>query len=101
MPFVDGWKETECPAEVSVNDFYAAVFVKGENLTKDWLSKAVKGAYYNGGNEIVSTIGDIYEYENGVISIDINFAFTYSEGNTVKFDVDGIQSAWMSLIKAN
>lgn len=101
MPFVDGWKETECPAEVSVNDFYAAVFVKGENLTKDWLSKAVKGAYYNGGNEIVSTIGDIYEYENGVISIDINFAFMYSEGNTVKFDVDGVQSAWMSLIKAN
>lgn len=101
MPFVDGWDEKECPVEVGANDFYASITVKGENLTTDWLSKAVKGAYYNGGNEIESTISNITDYENGTFSVDINFAFVYGEGDRAKFEVDGVQSAWMSLIKAN
>lgn len=101
MPFVDGWDEKNCPVEVGANDFYASLVVKGENLTTDWLTKAIKGAYYNGGNEIESTIGDIIDYEDGRFGTDINFAFPYGEGDRVKFEVDGVQSAWMNLVKDN
>lgn len=101
MPFVDGWDEKNCPVEVGENNFYASLVVKGENLTTDWLAKVVKGAYYNGGNEIESTNGEIIDYEDGKFGVDINFAFAYGEGDSVKFEVDGVQSAWMTLIKAN
>lgn len=101
MPFVNGWEQANCPVEVGVNNFFASIVVKGENLTTDWLSKVVKGAYYNGGNEIESTIGDIIDYEDGNFGFDINFASVYGEGDTVKFEIDGVQSAWMPLIKAN
>lgn len=101
MGFVNGWDQERCPAEVSANDFYATVFVKGENLTKDWLSKAVKGAYYNNSEEIETTNGDIYDFEGGIIAVDINFSAVFGEGDSVKFEIDGVQSAWMSLYKAN
>lgn len=101
MPFVNGWENESCPVEVSANDFYATVFVKGENLTKDWLTKAVKGAYYNNSAEIATTNGDIYDYEGGIIAVDINFSAVFGEGDTAKFEVDGVQSAWMTLHKAN
>ena len=101
MPFVNGWDETNCPVEVGENDFYATVVVKGENLTTDWLSRAVKGAYYNGGNEIESTTGEIIDYEDGKFGFDINFSFVFASNETVKFEVDGVQSAWMTMIKAN
>ena len=101
MPFVDGWDEKQCPVEVGQNDFYASLVVKGENLTIDWLSKVVKGAYYNGGNVIDSTIANITDYEDGNFGFDINFAFVYGEGDSVKFEIDGVQSAWMPIIKAN
>lgn len=101
VPFVNGWEQANCPVEVSASDFYATVFVKGENLTKDWLTNAVKGAYYNNSVEIETTIGDIYDYEGGIIAVDINFSAVFGEGDTAKFEVDGVQSAWMSLYKAN
>lgn len=102
MPFVSGWDEQDCPVEVNgAIDFYATIVVKGENLTTDWLSKVVKGAYYNGGNEIETTIGDIIDYGDGRFSVDINFNMPFDEGRTVKFEVDGVQSAWMPMIKAN
>lgn len=101
VPFVDGWDQKNCPVEGGVNDFYTTITVKGENLTTDWLSKAVKGAYYNGGNAIESTTGEIYDYGDGTFGFDINFAFPYGVGDTAKFEIDGVQSAWMSLIKAN
>lgn len=101
VPFVDGWDQKNCPVEVSANDYYATLSVKGENLTTDWLSKAVKGAYHNGGNEIESTISNITDYENGTFSVDINFASVYGEGDTAKFEIDGVQSAWMNIVKAN
>ena len=101
MSFINGWEQANCPVEVSAADFYATVFVKGENLTKDWLIKAVKGAYYNNSEEIVTTIGDIYDYEGGIIAVDINFSAVFGVGDTVKFEVDGVQSAWMPLQKAN
>ena len=101
MPFVNGWEQANCPVEVSAADFYATVFVKGENLTKDWLTKAVKGAYYNNSGEIETTIGDIQDYEGGMIAVDINFSSVFGEGDTAKFEVDGVQSAWIPLYKAN
>ena len=101
MPFVNGWEQANCPVEVSAADFYATVFVKGVNLTKDWLTNAVKGAYYNNSVDIESTIGDIYDYEGGIIAVDINFSAVFGEGDTAKFEVDGVQSAWMPLQKAN
>lgn len=101
MPFVAGWNEKDCPVEVSENNFYATLTVKGENLTTDWLSHAVKGAYYNGGNQIETTNGDIVDYEDGKFAVDINFAFVFGEGDMAKFEVDGVQSAWIPMIKAN
>ena len=101
MPFVDGWDEHNCPVEVSENNFYATLVVKGENLTIDWLSKVVKGAYYNGGNKIESTTGEINDYEDGKFVFDINFAFAFASNESVKFEVDGVQSAWMTMIKSN
>ena len=101
VAFVNGWKQETCPVEVSENDFYASVFVKGENLTKDWLAKAVKGAYYNNSSEIATTNGDIVDYGEGIIAFDINFSAVFGEGDTVKFEIDGVQSAWMPLYKAN
>lgn len=101
VAFVNGWEQANCPVEVSAADFYATVFVKGENLTKDWLTKAVKGAYYNNSEGIETTIGDIYDYEGGIIAVDINFSAVFGEGDTVKFEVDGVQSAWMPMYKAN
>ena len=101
VPFVSGWEQEQCLAEVSENDFYVTIYVKGENLTTDWLSNAVKGAYYNGGNEIETTIGDIYDYEDGVICVDINFNAVFGEGDTVKFEVDGVQSALTPMIKSS
>ena len=101
VSFANGWKQESCPVEVSVNGFYATVFVKGENLTKDWLTNAVKGAYYNNSEEIETTIGDIYDYEGGIIAVDINFSAVFGEGDTVKFEVDGVQSSWMPMYKAN
>lgn len=101
VPFVDGWEQGSCSAEVSANDFYVTIYVKGENLTKDWLTNAVKGAYYNNSGEIGTTIGDIYDYEGGIICVDINFSAVFGEGDTAKFDVDGVISAWMPIHKAN
>ena len=101
VPFVDGWDQGNCPVEVSATDFYATITVKGENLTTEWLSNAVKGAYYNGGNEIETTIGYIADYGDGKFDVDINFAFVLGEGDRAKFEVDGVQSAWMPMIKAN
>ena len=101
VPFVNGWEQANCPVEVSAADFYATLFLKGENLTKEWLTNAVKGAYYNNSVEIETTIGDIYDYEGGIIAVDINFSAVFGEGDTAKFEVDGVQSAWMSLQKAN
>ena len=101
VPFVDGWDQGNCPVEVSATDFYATIIVKGENLTTDWLTNAVKGAYYNGGNEIEGTVGSIADYGDDKFGIDINFAYVYGDGDTVMFEVDGVQSAWMSMIKAN
>ena len=100
MSFVNGWEQANCPVEVSAADFYATVFVKGENLTKDWLTKAVKGAYYNNSGVIETTIGDIYEYEGGIIAVDINFSAVFGEGDTAKFEIDGVESAWMPLYKS-
>lgn len=101
VPFVDGWDQENCPVEVGENDFYATLVVKGENLTIDWLSKAVKGGYYNGGNEIESTISNITDYEDGKFGFDVNFAFVYGQGDTVKFEIDGVTSAWMVTSKSN
>ena len=101
MAFVDGWDQKNCPVEVGANDFYATLTVKGENLTSDWLAKAVKGGYYNGGNVIESTIDNIIDYEDGRFGVDIIFAYVYGEGDTVQFEIDGVQSAWMPMIKAN
>lgn len=101
MPFVDGWDQENCPVEVNDNNFYAVVIVKGENLTKDWLTNIVKGGYYNGGNELETTIGDITDYENGSFGIEIYFSHVYGEGDTVRFVIDGITSAWMNATKSN
>ena len=101
VPFVDGWDQENCPVEVSDNSFYAVITVKGENLTTDWLSQAVKGGYYNGGNVIESTIGNITDYEDGKFGVDINFAYVYGEGDTVMFEIDGVKSAWMTTSKSN
>ena len=101
MPFVDGWDQENCPVEVGVNDFYAVIIVKGENLTKDWLSQAEKGGYYNGGNVIESTIGDITDYEDGTFGVDIYFSHVYGEGDTVQFEIEGGESAWMATTKSN
>ena len=101
VPFVDGWDQENCPVEVSANSFYAVIIVKGENLTKDWLTNAVKGGYYNGGNVIESTIGEIIDYGNGEFGIDIIFAHVYGEGDTVQFEIDGVKSAWMNTSKSN
>ena len=101
VPFVDGWDQKNCPVEVEVGDFYATVLFKGENLTVDWLSHAVKGAYRDNSDIIETTIGDIVDYEDGRFSVDIYFNAVFEEGETVKFEVDGVQSAWMSLYKAN
>lgn len=101
MPFVDGWDEKQCPVEVGENNFYATLVVKGENLSTDWLSKAVKGGYYNGGDVIEGTTGEIIDYGNGQFGVDINYAFAYGEGDSVKFEVDGVQSAWMPIHRAN
>ena len=101
VPFVDGWDQINCPVEVGENDFYATIIVNGENLTTDWLAKVVKGAYFNGGNVFEGTTGDITDYGDGRFAFDINFAFAYGEGDSVKFEVDGVQSAWMPMIKAN
>ena len=101
MPFVDGWNQENCPVEVGENNFYATLVVKGENLSTDWLSKAVKGGYYNGGNVIEGTIGEIQDYGNGQIGVDINYAFSYAIGDKVQFEIDGIKSAWMNTSKAN
>ena len=101
VPFVDGWDQENCPVEVGVNDFYAVIIVKGENLTKDWLSQAEKGGYYNGGNVIESTIGDITDYEDGTFGVDIYFSHVYGEGDTVQFEIEGVKSAWMTTTKSN
>lgn len=101
VPFVEGWDQENCPVEVGENDFYATIVVKGENLTIDWLTNAVKGGYYNGGDVIESTIGEVNDYGNGKFGVDVVFAFSYGEGDRVKFEVDGVQSAWMTMIKAN
>ena len=101
VPFVDGWDQKDCPVEVGENNFYATIAVKGENLTADWLSKVVKGGYYNGGNEIEGTAGEISDYGDGKFGVDINFAFAYGEGDTVQFEIDGIKSAWMTTSKSN
>ena len=101
VPFVDGWDQGNCPVEVGENDFYATLIVNGENLTTDWLAKVVKGAYYNGGDAIDSTNGEVIDYGDGKFGFDINFAFPYGEGDSVQFEIDGIKSAWMTLQKAN
>ena len=101
MPFDNGWEQERCPAEVSAADFYTTLFFKGENLTEEWLNNAVKGAYRNNGDEIITTNGDIVDYGEGIIGVDINYNAVFNEGETVKFEVDGVQSAWMLLYKAN
>ena len=101
MPFVNGWDQENCPVEVGEKDFYATLTVKGENLTSDWLTKAVKGGYYNGGDVIGGTVGNIIDYEDGRFGFDIIYAFSYAVGDTVQFEIDGVQSAWMPMIKAN
>lgn len=101
MPFVDGWDQENCPVEVGENNFYATLVVKGENLSKDWLSKAVKGGYYNGGDVIEGTTGEITDHDNGKFGVDINYAFTYAVGDSVQFEIDGIKSAWMNTSKSN
>ena len=101
MPFVDGWDQKNCPVEVGENNFYASITVKGENLTTDWLSKAVKGGYYNGGDVIEGTVGNITDDEDGAFSFDIIYAFPYGEGDSVQFEIDGIKSAWMTTTKSN
>ena len=101
VPFVDGWDQKNCPVEVGENNFYATLVVKGENLTTDWLSKAVKGGYYNGGDVIEGTFGNIADYDVDTFGFDIIYAFPYGEGDRVQFEIDGIKSAWMTLQKAN
>ena len=101
MSFVNGWVQERCPAEVSAADFYTTLFFKGENLTTEWLNNAVKGAYRNNGDEIMTTNGDIADYGEGIIAVDINFNAVFNEGETVKFEADGVQSAWIPLYKAN
>ena len=101
VPFVDGWDQKNCPVEVGANDFYASLTVKGENLTIDWLTKAVKGGYYNGGNVIEGTAGNIADYGNGEFGVDINYANEYGEGDMVQFEIDGVKSAWMTTSKSN
>ena len=101
VPFVDGWDQKNCPVEVGENNFYASITVKGENLTTDWLSKAVKGGYYNGGDVIEGTVGNITDDEDGAFSFDIIYAFPYGEGDSVQFEIDGIKSAWMTTTKSN
>ena len=101
VPFVDGWDEERCPVEASEVDFYATIFFKGDNLTKEWLTQAIKGAYHNGGSENEATLGDIYIYDDGVIAVDFNFNFPFGEGESVQFDIAGVKSAWMPMYKAN
>ena len=101
VPFVDGWNQENCPVEVGENDFYATIAVKGENLTTDWLSKAVKGGYYNGGDVIEGSAGEIHDYGDGGFGFDVIYAFPYGEGDTVQFEIDGIKSAWMNISKSN
>ena len=101
VPFVDGWDQENCPVEVGENNFYATLVVKGENLSTEWLSKVVKGGYYNGGNVIEGTTGEIIDYGDGKFGIDINYAYIYGVGDTVQFEIDGIISAWMNTTKSN
>ena len=101
VPFVDGWNQENCPVEVGSKDFYATFTVTGENLTSDWLTKAVKGGYYNGGDVIDGTVGNIVDYENGKFGFDIIYAFSYAVGDRVQFEIDGVKSAWMNTFKSN
>lgn len=101
VPFVDGWKNDRCYAEVSVADFYVTVTIKGNNLTEDWLRQVIKGAYYNGGSENEATVAVTF-YEEGVeANVDFNFNFPFVEGETVQFDINGVKSAWMPMYKGN
>ena len=101
VPFVDGWDQKNCPVEVGANDFYATLTVKGENLTSDWLTKAVKGGYYNDGDVIEGTVANIIDYEDGRFGFDIIYAFSYAVGDRVQFEIDGVKSAFMNTSKSN
>lgn len=101
VPFVEGWDQERCPVEVSDNDFYATLTVKGENLTLDWIYQLTKVAYLNNGNENEATIGDIVDYEDGRFSFDVNFSQVFGEGDSVQFEVNGVKSSRMAMYKAN
>lgn len=101
MPFVEGWKNVNCPVEVSEGvDFYATLILKGENLTEEWLRQVIKGAYYNGGSENEATISILVDDELGV-SVDFNFNFPFGDGDRVQFDINGVKSSWMPMYKGN
>lgn len=99
VPFVDGWKQEHCLIETLRDNYYATIFVKGNNITTDWLSNVVKGAYYNGGNEIEGTISDITDNGDGTYSFNFNSASAFSASDTIQFEIDGVQSAWMNMVK--
>ena len=101
MPFVEGWKNDRCYAEVSVADFYVTVTIKGNNLTEDWVRQVIKGAYYNGGSENEATVAVSFYKEGVEANVDFNFNFPFVEGETVQFDINGVKSAWMPMYKGN
>lgn len=100
VTFASGWKQENCLIETLRDNYYASIFVRGNNITTDWLSNVVKGAYYNGGNEIEGTISDITDNEDGTFSINFYSASVFAPSNTIKFEIDGVQSAWMNMVKA-
>lgn len=100
VPFVDGWEQANCLIETLRDNYYATIFVKGNNITTDWLTNAVNGAYYNGNNEIEGTVSDITDNGDGTFSINFYSASVFVQGNTIKFEIDGVQSAWINLVKA-
>lgn len=100
MPFVAGWKQEYCLIDTLRDNYYATISVKGNNITTDWLANVEKGAYYNGGNEIKGTISDITDNGDGTFSMNFYSASAFSASDTIKFEIDGVQSAWMNTSKA-
>ena len=100
MSFVDGWKQENCLIETLRDNYYATISVKGNYITTDWLSNVAKGAYYNGGNEIKGNVSDITDNGDGTFSINFYSASAFSASDTIKFEINGVQSSWMNMVKA-
>ena len=99
--FVDGWSNVQCPAEATEAEYYVTLFIRGSNITEEFIRNSDGGVRFEGAGGMGASLTNITDMENGNYMLDYYTTAPYTEGTKIQFTFAGVTSSWMPVYIAN